>query len=349
MPKIYLPYDEWPVSDCEAWQKAIADGDVLDGRGPAAHWRETTRRTNIEHYGRWLAFLVAQDVDIHGLAPAARVTPETMRVYISALEERLAPRTVVSSLVGLKVMMKAMASDQNWRWLEDVCNRLNVRNTQVRDKRPRMRSTIEIVRFAYQELERLQRTPLTRRIERVAFRDTLMIGLMAARPLRLGNFTSLDIGGRFRRNGEGWIIDLPGAETKNKDPLTFNVPADLMPLFDIYLDRVRPAFLCKADADISALWLTYQGTALTDHAIYCRIVYVTKKWFGISINPHLFRDCAATTMSSVSVEDALASAALLGHRNFATTEKYYIRANQLDASRRITHCPSSEHLGQLSV
>ena len=33
-----------------------------------------------------------------------------------------------------------------------------------------------------------------------------MLALMALRPLRLGNFTSLDLGGRFSRLGETWQI-----------------------------------------------------------------------------------------------------------------------------------------------
>lgn len=198
-----------------------------------------------------------------------------------------------------------------------------------------MRSTAEIHQTALNELERLRHTTLGRRIERVAFRDALMIALMASRPLRLGNFTSLDIGGRFHQEAGHWMIEIPGNETKNGDPLTFDVPATLVPGLDIYLGRIRPAFLGKANAETNALWLGFEGRPLAFHTIHCRMVYVTRKWFGMPINPHLFRDCAATTMSSCSVEDALASAALLGHRNFSTTERHYIRANQLEASRLI--------------
>ena len=53
------------------------------------------------------------------------------------------------------------------------------------------------------------------------------------------------------------------------------------------------------------------------------------------MNPHLLRDCAATSLSTVSPDVARAAAALLGHRNFSTTEKYYIRANRLEASRKL--------------
>src|SRR4051812_13545632 len=51
---------------------------------------------------------------------------------------------------------------------------------------------------------------------------------------------------------------------------------------------------------------------------------ITRRLVGVAINPHLLRDCAATSLSTVSPAAALSAAALLGHRQFATTERYYI-------------------------
>lgn len=62
---------------------------------------------------------------------------------------------------------------------------------------------------------------------------------------------------------------------------------------------------------------------------------------GVAIWPHLLRDYAATSLSTESPAAALSAASLLGHRNFSTTEKYYIRANQLEASRKINAAVSS--------
>lgn len=335
MVKLYLPYADWPEQDKAAWNTAIAEGDVLDGSGPASHWRQTTRRTNIHHYGRWLSFLVRSGIDIGKSAPADRITQDTVRAYVAELQSRIAPRTAVSSMVGLKVMIKAMAPGRSWQWLAEVCNRLNVQSYPIKDKRSKMRSTTEIVDRALVELEMLLQTSLSRRIERVGFRDALMVALIATRPLRLGNFTSLDIGGRFARQADGWLISIPGPETKNGAPLSLDVPKRLLPYLQVYLDKIRPVFMARAQQDTNALWLTYMGEPLAYHSVHCRIVNVTRRWFGAAINPHLFRDCAATTMSNNSVEDALASAGLLGHRSYATTEKHYIRANQLEASRKV--------------
>ena len=37
-----LPLLAWPEPDQIAWAEAIADRDRFHGRGPAAHWAETT-------------------------------------------------------------------------------------------------------------------------------------------------------------------------------------------------------------------------------------------------------------------------------------------------------------------
>ena len=72
---------------------------------------------------------------------------------------------------------------------------------------------------------------------------------------------------------------------------------------------------------------------MTEIAIYDRICKHTKEAFGAAINPHLFRDAAATTLAIEDPEHVRVAAPLLGHRTFATTEKYYQQAKSLEAHR----------------
>ena len=109
MSRRYLAFDAWPSGDRAAWMAAIAKGDILDGQGPAAHWADATKRTNLQHYSRWLRFLAAEACLREDLRPEERVTPDAVRAYVLRLQAEIAPRTVVSALVGLKVVIKAMA------------------------------------------------------------------------------------------------------------------------------------------------------------------------------------------------------------------------------------------------
>ena len=73
---------------------------------------------------------------------------------------------------------------------------------------------------------------------------------------------------------------------------------------------------------------------MTLRAIYDRVVDRTRATFGKRINPHFFRDIAATTLAHADPEHVRIGAQLLGHRSFATTEQYYVRANMVAANRR---------------
>ncbi len=52
-----LKLPQWPDADRLAWEAAVAEGDLLNGGGLAARWRETTRKTVQDANGRWLTFL----------------------------------------------------------------------------------------------------------------------------------------------------------------------------------------------------------------------------------------------------------------------------------------------------
>lgn len=72
---------------------------------------------------------------------------------------------------------------------------------------------------------------------------------------------------------------------------------------------------------------------MTDNGIYCCIVARTREGLGQPINPHLFRDCAAT---SIAIDDPVhigIACRLLGHSTASTTERYYNQAQNVEASR----------------
>lgn len=327
-----MPVSEWPQVDREAWAKTQVGGDIFDEGGGAAHWAEATKRTNAHHYGRWLGYLAWKGILDRQAHPTDRVTREAVRAYNRHLERLVAPRTRLSMLVGLKVMMQAMVPDHDWRWLQDACNRVQINAKPSKDKRARMRPTGEIFAAALTELERLPASSLTLK-QALAYRDALMLALLAARPLRKKNVTALELGRHVIQTGSGWLITIPAEETKTRQPINFELPEALVPWLERYLSKVRPQFLQAAES--SRLWLGKDGIMRDPHVIWHRITKLTRRLFGTPINPHLLRDCAASSLAAVSADMARAAAPLLGHRHFSTTERYYIQADNLAASRRI--------------
>jgi integrase len=330
----YLPHHAWPAADQSAWRELFREGDVLDGRGPAAHWAPATRRSNHQHYARWLGWLAwarPQELALHAVE---RITPDPVRVYSADLVARVAPRTVTSSLIGLKVVARALAPEAEWRWLYDLTNRLNTWAKPSRDPQDRIVPIEQAYRACLRELTRLSSTPLKRRLNRVSYRDTLITALLCAAPVRLRNLAMIAIDWHLVRSGDQYGLRFGAGETKNGQPLALDLAASLTPFIDIYLERVRSTFL--KDACSANLWLGFEGGPLTAHSIYGRVLLVTERLLGCPINPHAFRACAATSLSLRSPAETRLAAPLLGHRYFATTERHYLRAQQLDASRAVS-------------
>jgi integrase len=64
-----------------------------------------------------------------------------------------------------------------------------------------------------------------------------------------------------------------------------------------------------------------------------RICERTRERFGRPINPHLFRDAAATSIAIEDPEHVGIVVAILGHSTIKTSERYYNQATGIDAAR----------------
>ena len=81
------------------------------------------------------------------------------------------------------------------------------------------------------------------------------------------------------------------------------------------------------------LWLSMYGQPMTDNGIYDCVVARTSEGLGQPINPHLFRDCAVTSVAIDDPANIGIASRLLGHRTRSTTERYYNQACGVEASR----------------
>ena len=171
----------------------------------------------------------------------------------------------------------------------------------------------------------------------IVFRDGLIIALLALRPLRRRNLSELTLGRDLLRTGEGWTILLPSSATKTHATLEYDWPDLLHAALETYLAVHRPILMARRgrwhETVRDRLWVSSDGSPFTAMGIYDRIIRLTRAAFGRSINPHLFRDAAATTAAIHDPVHVRAAAALLGHRTFATTERHYIQAQSLEAHR----------------
>lgn len=343
--RIALPLEQWPASDRLAWQAALSPGDPLDPGGLAASWRPATRQNVQIAYSRWLAWLRGCGRLDEALAPADRVLPVPVGDYVIHLRAAGAASTAAAHLASLAMAMRAMVPDRDWAWLQRLVARERRRSEPVRDKRPRLQPTDELVAFGGELMDAAESTSEIMAWERATqFRDGLMIALLALRPLRRQNFIAIEIGRHLLRAGEGYRLHFAGEETKNHTPLDWPFPPVLLGRLARYLDVYRP-WLCAQTANRNPhipflpagarLWVSKCGSAMSVEGFCKNLRKRTAARFGRSLHPHLFRDCIATTVAVNDPAHVGVIPKLLGHKTPQTAERFYIHAGMIDAARRV--------------
>jgi site-specific recombinase XerD len=162
------------------------------------------------------------------------------------------------------------------------------------------------------------------------YRDGLMLATLAARPLRRCNLGMIELGHHLVRSGTGWRLVFAGHETKTGTPLELPWPGRLEVPLERYLDRHRPVLLDGQASD--RLWISQGARPMTGRRIHRRVTAVTRRLFGQPINPHLFRDCFATSIAIRDPGHIRIAAILLGHSQ-RTNEGHYNQARALEAGR----------------
>ncbi len=336
---------DWPEPDRRAWESCLQQGDPLDPGGLGSNWAPLTRRKNAKGYGRWLTWLIAKGILDPDCSPADRVVPERVAAYVDELRTLNSSNTVIFRVQELYLAISAMAPDHDWLWIQRIEHRLRMTPTSARDKRASIIHSSDL--FAY-GLELMAEAdgptgdnPLRRAI---TYRDGLMISLLAARPLRRKNFCSIEIGRHLTCENGTYRLSFDAAETKTHEAIEASIPTDLVPYLERYLTHHRPVLVERTGRwnriegtsrqRTSALFVSKDGSKMTEIAIYFRIIKRTQSRFGHAINPHLFRDSAATSIAIEDPDRVHITRSILGHATLRTSERHYNHAQSLKASRR---------------
>ena len=193
-----LPFQQRPLFDRVAWNAAVHRGGPFKPSGRGGNWATKTQQTpggyevlrrvfghDRDCYGRWLCFLVKWPVGPH----PATASPGDQSHGTGLLHdlEGLADYTVLTAVDFLFSTIRAMAPDCDWSWLRLVS--LNLRRRGPRS-RPKHQRIIDIKRIFDTGLALLVEADAIahRRQRAAAFRNGLMLALLASRSLRRGNF-----------------------------------------------------------------------------------------------------------------------------------------------------------------
>ena len=137
----------------------------------------------------------------------------------------------------------------------------------------------------------------------ITYRDGLLVASLAARPICLRNLVGLVLDRTLVARGTRWWIEFPAPETKTNNAVELPWPEALIAALRPFA-RHRHALANMRGGSPrpvgDALWVSSKGSPMTRSGIYWCITKRTRDAFGHSISPHLFRDCAAT---SIAIDD----------------------------------------------
>lgn len=325
-----LPVPLWPAIDRELWEQALNDDDLLGDGGLASKWRPDTVRKVSKSYGRFLTYLNSEGLLDEASEPSDRITRDNIANYVELLRTQVASKTLAGRIIDLGEAIRVMCPDADIAWLQQCAARLSRQIVPDRIKHPRLVSSDRLFALGISLMERSRIEVGPRPVSSaVLFRDGLMISLLAARPFRLRTFWRLSLGLNLRSSGSGYLIEIRNQDTKTGRGDTYPLTDRLAPWMDDYLKRVRPALLKDRQSD--KLWISWQGDDLSECGIHEKIEKRTREAFGHAINPHLFRDCAATTIAVEDPEHVRIIKSILGHASLETGERYYNQAQSLTA------------------
>jgi len=336
-PRLAEPVATWPDLDRDAWVKATTCGSPLEPGGWASNWTGSSRHKAAVDYGYWLTWLESQgELDIN-VAPDQRVTQDRVRRYLTDLQSRLSSFTVQSRMQGLGDVLRVMTETQQFHWISRAAGRLRARAVSSKNKRQRLKSSDQLVELGIalmKQADTLYQTAA--HAAALLYRNGLMIAFLAYCPVRVANLAAITIGKNLSKRGDSWWVIFTAEETKQRRPLEFPFPSSLTAALEHYLACYRPILAAKGAHRGSAgqaLWISQDGGAFTSGGMAQAIERLTKAAFGVEINPHLFRDCAATTIAIDDPEHAHVIAPILGHSAMTTSERHYNQAQTVDAGR----------------
>jgi integrase len=316
----------WPAKDREVWDAACMPVSILaDTGGEISHLAPISRDKTAKGWGRFLSHLYWHEPTAIAEPAATRVTSARVRHYVRRLQELgNASATILCRLQELGDALSVLAPDGDWRFLKRMSAFIRANHRPARPKHNRVLAD-EAAELGYRLMREAQQTnPVDAAVQ---YRDGLILLLLIHLPLRRKNFTNLTIGQSLVRRDGHWFVTLTPIETKTHAYFEAELPPNVVPWLEAYLSCHRPLLATRngrwhKEAG-ERLWLSAHGSPLTQIALYDRVTKQSLKQLGVAINPHQFRDIAASTIASHAPEYVHAAAPLLGHSSLRTTEKYY--------------------------
>ena len=163
--------------------------------------------------------------------------------------------------------------------------------------------------------------------EAFKMQTAMALALLRVCPLRIKNVAALNLERHITRLRSGGKVHLviPADEVKNKAPLEFKLPADVVAILDRYIEEYRPRLV---QGPSPWLFPARGGGSKPPGAFGVQLSKAIKQATGLIVNVHLFRHLAAQLILADNPGAYELVRLLLGHKSAVTTTTYYCGSEQ---------------------
>jgi integrase/recombinase XerD len=330
-----VPLSDWPGEDRRRWDKGFATDNPFDATGRGANLARGTVRSLQAAHGRYLGFLGKRCPEMLKKPTDQRVNPENLKHYIATLSVTRSARGVAIELHFLRLAIKVMCPDADWKWLHGIEKR--VRRGDSRRKPALNVASHELYTLGAGLMEAIDRQRgldgLLSQSDARKFRDGLIIALLAAVPIRRRTLAALQLDHNVVKRGDQWVLDISPEDMKGRRGFDLVIPDALSRQIDFYLAAVRPR-LPGANKHLG-LWASAKRRPMDAGTIYDAVKRRTREALGFGVNLHSFRKASGNLWVQHDPANVRALKDLLGHASFEVTETYYIAGQTRIAGRAL--------------
>ncbi len=175
------------------------------------------------------------------------------------------------------------------------------------------------------QVERDRRAPARKAIDAQL---AAAIAILIVIPLRVANLAAIDLNRHLVANRNGVYLVIPEAETKNRQPINFQIPGFALETVKWYIREYRE-LLVRGDS--TALFPGATGGSKSPHTLALQIKQIVWRFLGLQFNVHLFRHAAGKIFLDIHPGNYEVVRQLLGHRSITTTTGAYSGAETRQA------------------
>jgi integrase len=330
--RLCWPVSAWPAADQAAW---LANTTPLQLR--AYNRRRGTRLSPptlhkiARGYGRWLSFLAGRYEIDAGRTALERVELPRLRAYFRALQQSgNAPGTIKGRFYELQAALRIMLPDCDPSFIGHLDGMSMHVRLRVRQRVLPVPPCEVLMDWGLEMMQRAHEHPL-QRCRLVAYRDGLLIAILTLRGRRARSVAAFRVDQEIRRVGDIFRVDLVAGQVKTVKPDQFDLPPELTPYMEHYLNAIRPALLRGRHSD--SFWVSSCGTPIDEHQMGSRMHVISRRRFGYTFGTHRFRHSISTGLAEHEPDNPGLAAAHLGISP-EVVSAHYNRATQGLAHRR---------------